>query len=860
MTIASAATPLRAQYLDIKRRHKDALVLFRIGDFYEAFDDDARVIARELSIVLTSKPMGKNLRVPLAGVPHHSLERHLATLIGRGLRVAICEQLTETPVKGGAAGRGLIERGVVRIVTPGTILEPGLLTGKINNFLAALASDGKRFGLAYADVTTGQFAATELQNAASALAEIGRTAPSEILVAQSYAGPDLPSDAFVTRRPDAEFQSARARRLLLQHFHARTLEPMGLTERSSLAAAAAGAIIAYLHETQTDAAEQLSRLSTYQASLFMTLDAPTLRSLEVFERDAAAEYPSLLATLDRTRTDMGGRMLRRWLRQPLLNVSEIVRRQELVDWLFRERRTRLDLTVALGEMSDLERLSGRARAKTITPREMLALGRSLEVIEKIRALLQRDAARLKPLIASLPACHASVNLIGRAIAEEEVAWSKQREIIKEGFSEELDRLRALLRDGKKFLAEIEQRERSRTGIKSLRVGYNKVFGYYIEVTKPNLHLVPASYTRKQTLTQAERFITLELKEHESLVTNAEGRLAELEASLFRHVCEQVGRERDEILIAAQTVALLDTASSLAEVAEDNSYVRPVVVEEPVLIIKDGRHPVIERALKDTPFVANDVSLGGSDAPQIALVTGPNMSGKSTFLRQAAIIVLMAQIGSFVPASEARIGVCDRIFTRAGLYDRIGRGESTFMTEMIETANILHHATPGSLILLDELGRGTSTYDGLAVARAVLEYIHNHPEVRSRTLFATHYHELAELEDLLPRLKNFCVEIIEQNGELIFLHRIRAGSSERSYGVYAARLAGLPRPVIKRAEELLGQYEERPSTAKDADRDFDGASENLARLLREVDLNSLSPVEALMKLYELRRIVEQYREG
>ncbi|MEJ7618232.1 MAG: DNA mismatch repair protein MutS [Pyrinomonadaceae bacterium] len=703
--------------------------------------------------------------------------------------------------------------GVLVNVTPGTILEPGLLIGKSNNFLAALATDGKRFGLAYADVTTGQFAATELPNAIHALAEIGRTAPAEILVAQNYAGPDLPSDAFVTRRPEAEFQPPRARRLLLQHFHARTLEPMGLTERSSHAAAAAGAIIAYLQETQIDAAEQLSRLSTYQASLFMTLDAPTLRSLEVFERNdsAAAEYPSLLATLDRTRTDMGGRMLRRWLRQPLLNVSEIVRRQELVDWLFRERRTRIDLTVALGEMSDLERLSGRARAKTITPREMLALGRSLELIENIRALLQRDAARLQPLLASLPACRASVDLIGRAIAEEDIGWSKQKEIIKEGFSEELDRLRALLRDGKKFLAEIEQRERTRTGIKSLRVGYNKVFGYYIEITKPNLHLVPASYTRKQTLTQAERFITLELKEHESLVVNAEGRLAELEASLFRQVCEQVGREREEILIAAQTIALLDTASSLAEVAEDNAYVRPVVVEEPVLIIREGRHPVIERALKDAPFVANDVSLGGDDAPQIALVTGPNMSGKSTFLRQAAIIVLMAQIGSFVPAAEARIGVCDRIFTRAGLYDRIGRGESTFMTEMIETANILHHATPGSLILMDELGRGTSTYDGLAVARSVLEYIHNHPGVRSRTLFATHYHELAELEELLPRLKNFCVEIREQNGELVFLHRIRR-KAERSYGVYAARLAGLPRPVVKRAEELLG-HEARGSTRK-----------------------------------------------
>lgn len=847
----TAATPLREQYLEIKRRHGDALVLFRIGDFYEAFDDDARVIARELSIVLTSKPMGKNLRVPLAGVPHHSLERHLATLIGRGLRVAICEQLTEAPVKSQTPGRGLIERGVVRIVTPGTVLEPGLLSGKANNYLGALATDGKRFGFAYADVTTGQFAATELPDAAAALAEIERIGPIEVLVAQSYAGPDLPAECFVTRRPDAEFQLPHARRLLRRHFGAQTLEPMGLAERNALAAPAAAAIIGYLHETQTDAAEQLSRLGTYQASSLMALDAPTLRGLEVFERDA--DGPSLLSTLDRTRTDMGGRLLRRWLRQPLLNVSEIVRRQELVEWFFRERRTRLDVCVALAEMADLERLTGRARAKTITAREMLALGRSLEIIDKIRALLQRDAARLKPLIASLPACHAPAELIRRAVAEEEIAWSKQKEIIKAGFSEELDRLRALLRDGKKFLAEIEQRERARTGIKSLRVGYNKVFGYYIEVTRPNLPLVPADYTRKQTLTQAERFITLELKEHEAMVMNAEERLAELEAGLFRQVCEQVARERDEILIAAQTVALIDTAAALAEVAEEYAYVRPTIVEEPVLMIKDGRHPVVERALHDAAFVANDLVLSGAgDGPQIALVTGPNMSGKSTFLRQAAVITLLAQIGSFVPAREARIGICDRIFTRAGLYDRINRGESTFMTEMIETAKILHHATPRSLILLDELGRGTSTYDGLAVARAVIEYIHHHPDVRSRTLFATHYHELTELEELLPRLANFCVEIVERDGELVFLHRIRAGSAERSYGVYAARLAGLPRPVIKRAEELLRDYETRRPANTNEPHDDDPASHDLARRLRDIDLNSLSPVEALVKLFELRQ--------
>ncbi len=850
-------TPLRKQYLDIKGRHTDAILLFRIGDFYEAFDDDARLLARELDIVLTSKPMGKNIRIPLAGVPHHSLERHLATLISRGHRVAICEQLTTVPVKG-EAGRGLIERDVVRIVTPGTVLEPGLLQSKVNNYLAACVSDGKRAGIAYADVTTGEFAATELENAAM-IPELQRFAPSELLVpakSQSDAQEEfLPG--FITKCEASYFEPDRARRALCEHFGVRSLTAFGLA-RWPLATAAAGAIIAYLGNTQTSASEQLTRLTSYHTDNFMTLDAQTFRSLEVFESGTGT--PTLFSILDQTRTAMGGRLLRRLLRQPLLDVAEIVRRQEHVAWFLSDRRARAELSAMFETMHDLERLSSRARAGVVSAQELLALGQSLEAIPRVRNVLQRESKRFSASLTALPSCEAAAKLINNAISEELPSRAQQAGVIRQGFSEELDQLRSLLSNGKTFLAELEQRERARTGIKSLRVGYNKVFGYFIEVTRPNLHLIPGDYTRKQTLANAERFVTLELKEYESLVVHAQERIEELEASLFRHVCAELSKSRQEILTAAASLAYLDVIISFAETAENSRYTRPTVVDSPQLYIKAGRHPVLERTLEDQPFVANDVELGGEGSPQIALITGPNMSGKSTYLRQAALIVLMAQTGCFVPAEAATVGLCDRIFTRIGLYDRIGSGESTFMTEMVETAQILHHATPRSLVLLDELGRGTSTYDGLAVARAVLEYIHNHPQLRTKTLFATHYHELTELSEVLPRLKNLHVEITEEGSELVFQYKISPGVAVKSYGVYAARLAGLPRPVVRRAEKLLGEYEagslhthlpekrlsQQASTARPHETE-------IAQALLDLDLDSISPVEAMMKLYELRRL-------
>ncbi len=842
-------TPIRRQYLEIKDNHQDAILLFRLGDFYEAFDDDARLLARELDIVLTSKPMGKGMRVPLAGFPFHSLERHLATLISRGHRVAICEQLSSNPVKG-KDGKRLIQREVTRIVTAGTIIEPQLLESGSNNYLCAFFSDGIRAGIAYADISTGDFAATEIENR-DALAEISRLSPAEILIAETQeelSNRDLPR--FVTRLKPEVFSFDQARKNLLKHFSTTTLKPFGL-EESPLAVSAAGAIISYLKDTQFGAADQLNRLKSYDFSEFMLLDGNTLRSLEVFQSATGA---CLLRVIDRTNTPMGARLLRRWLRQPLLDTAEIFRRQEHLVWFKENAYERSAAVEILSNVKDLERLSSRAKANHISAHELRAFGKSLELIPLLKQILQRDTIRFGQLLAHLPDCQKTAKLIDSSISEELPTKSTdQVGIIKKGFSEELDKLRESLQNGKNFLAALERRERERTGIKSLRVGFNKVFGYYIEITKSNLHLVPSDYSRKQTLVPCERFITLELKEHESLVIHAQERLEELENNLFRQICLEVGKARTEILLAAQTVSYLDAICSLAEIADEMNYNRPTVNETSLLRIKNGRHPVIEKLLRENgiDFITNDSALGGNGAPQIALITGPNASGKSTYLRQIALIVLLGQIGSFVPADEAVIGICDRIFTRIGLYDRIGAGESTFMTEMIETAEILHHASPRSLILLDELGRGTSTFDGLAVARSVLEFIHNHPKLKSRTLFATHYHELAELQEVLPNLENLHFLIEENAGELTFKYELEKGTALKSYGIYAAKLAGLPKPVIRRAEQLLNGYE--ISNEKSAVQPNDAGE--LERKLINLDLDSISPVEALMKLYELKKLAK-----
>jgi DNA mismatch repair protein MutS len=845
-------TPIRRQYLEIKAKHRNAILLFRLGDFYEAFDEDAKLLARELDITLTSKQIGKGERVPLAGVPHYVLERHLATLISRGHRVAICEQTSSAAVKGDD-GKKLIQRGVVRIVTAGTVIEPQLLDSKTNNYLASFFSDGQRTGIAYADITTGDFAATEVDNR-YALDELSRLSPAEIIIAETqetFSNQNLPQ--FVTKLSAEIFAFKEAEKSLLEHFNAKTLKPFGL-ENAPLAVRASGALVSYLNQTRDGSAEQLTRLTSYDFSRFMLLDANTLRSLEIFDSSTGA---SLLSVIDRTQTSLGGRLLRKWLRQPLLDVAEIFRRQEHVAWFKENSEEREKLRRILADLKDLERLSSRAKANYITAYELRVLSGSLDLIPPIKKILQKDPIRFGQLLVHLPECAEIKTLVVNGISDVLPArYIEQTGIIRDGFSEELDKLRELLRDGKIFLAELEKRERKRTGIKSLRVGFNKVFGYYIEVTKPNLHLVPPDYTRKQTLLPAERYITLELKEHESMVVHARERIAELENILFRQICRKVGEHRREILLAASSVAFLDAVSALADVADKLNYTRPTVNETSLLRIKNGRHAVVEKILsdKENRFVANDTSLGGNGAPQIALITGPNASGKSTYLRQTALIVLLAQIGSFVPADDAVVGICDRIFTRIGLYDKIGSGESTFMTEMIETAEILHHASPNSLILLDELGRGTSTYDGLAVARSVLEFIHNHPKLKSRTLFATHYHELSELQELLPKLENYFFVITEHGDKLSFEYKIAHGAALKSYGVYVSKLAGLPKPVVRRAAQLLEEYEMKnrsePKYAKQNEH-----SSQIDKILKDIDVDALSPVEALMKIYELKKISE-----
>lgn len=845
-------TPIRRQYLEIKAKHQNAILLFRLGDFYEAFDEDAKLLSRELDIALTSKQIGKGDRVPLAGIPHYVLERHLATLISRGHRVAICEQTSSAAVRSGD-GKKLIQREVVRIVTAGTVIEPQLLDSKINNYLVSFYSDGERTGIAYADITTGDFAVTEVNNR-DALAELSRLSPAEVIIAetqQTFSNKDLPR--YVTKIKADSFEYKNAEQSILKHFNAQTLRPFNL-DKTPTAVSAVGALIDYLNQTQTDIAEQLTRLTSYDFSQYMLLDANTLRSLEIFDSSSGA---SLLSVIDRTKTSMGGRLLRKWLRQPLLDVTEIFRRQEHVAWFAENEVEREDLRLILSDIKDLERLSSRAKVGGISAYELRVFGSSLELIGKIKKILQKDARRFGQLLVHLPECAEIVALIKNGISDALPSrYIEQTGIIRDGFSAELDKLRDILRDGKSFLAELEKRERSRTGIKSLRVGFNKVFGYYIEITKPNLHLVPSDYTRKQTLVPAERYITLELKEHESMVVHASERIVELENILFRQICNEIGKKRSEILLAASSVAFLDTICGLADAAVRFKYVRPAVNETSLLRVKNGRHAVVEKLLREQEirFVANDTALGGNGAPQIALITGPNASGKSTYLRQIALIVLLAQIGSFVPADEAVVGVCDRIFTRIGLYDKIGSGESTFMTEMTETAEILHHASPNSLILLDELGRGTSTYDGLAVARSVIEFIHNHPKLKSRTLFATHYHELSELEGLLTKLENYFFVIDEQAGNLTFQYKIAKGTALKSYGVYVSKLAGLPQPVVRRAEQLLAEYESRDS---DGNRFSDESGElgEIESEISSIDTDILSPVEALMKIYELKKIID-----
>ena len=853
-------TPMRRQYLRIKKQYPDAIVLFRLGDFYETFDEDAKTVAQVCDIVLTSRPVGKDQRVPLAGVPYHAVEGYLAKLIQAGHKVAIVEQVGDVSTK------GLVEREVVRVVTPGTVVEPLLLDERRNNYLVAVVVEGHNAGLAYTDITTGEFAATQFAGDDSLhhlWEEVERLQPAEVLVPKGQffqPGPLglLNTERVVTEHDPWPFDLETARQTLLEHFEVASLDGFGLAGLP-LAIRAAGGLLGYLSETQRSRLGQLSSLRTYSTEQFMILDAATRRNLELTETlRRGSVQGSLLGVLDATVTSLGGRLLRRWIQQPLLDLERLQARQNAVEALVTDHPLRTHLRTLLRQVADLERLTSRVVQGIARPRDLLGLRRSLEVLPEIQNLVQQGQVSSLGPLASFDPCSDIALLIGQAITDDPPPVLNLGGVIRPGFSTDLDAIVVASREAKTWIANLERQERARIGIKSLKVGYNKVFGYYLEVSRANAGLVPPEYIRKQTLVNAERYITPELKEYESLILNAQERILELEQILYRQVLEQIAAASARLFQAARLVAELDVYAALAEVAVRNRYVRPVLTtDDDELEIIAGRHPVVEVAQRDEPFVPNDTRF--SNAERILIITGPNMSGKSTYLRQVALIVLMAQIGSFVPADQARIGLVDRIFTRIGAQDEISAGQSTFMVEMLETAYLLNHATPRSLLVLDEVGRGTSTYDGISIAWAVVEHIHHHPRLRCRTLFATHYHELTQLADLLPWVRNYNVAVAEEKDRVVFLRRIVPGGADRSYGIHVAQLAGLPKPVLHRAQEILQELEREARSpvsprpvVKVRQLPLFAVGHPVLEELQRLDVSAMTPLEALNKLYELQR--------
>ena len=852
-------TPARRQYLRLKKQHQDAVMLFRMGDFYETFDDDARTLSRELDIALTSRSAGQGKRIPLAGIPYHALDSYLARLIKKGYKVAICEQVSDP-----ALSKGIVDREVVRVVTPGTVIEDSLLDNKANNYLAAAYSDGDDAGIAYVDITTSEFATSQFP-AEYLDVELARLSPAELLVSEADNPPEVESSVTVTTVEPEMFHREWAKDTLLDHFGVASLEAYGC-ENLPLAIRTAGAVVEYINRTQKTALSQITTLRTYSTMTYMVLDPQTRRNLELFEGGRWGDTrSSLYNVLDRTETPMGGRLLRRWLGQPLLDLAQLRHRQDSVSWFHCSSLRRERILALLESVSDMERLMNKVRGFNSMARDLLALAASLESAPTIKEILagDEDSPQVADLTEALRDNTVTIDLIRRSIQDEPPITVGDGKTIKPGFSADLDAIRAATTTAQGYIARLETGERERTGIKSLKVGYNKVFGYYIEVSNANLSLVPEDYIRRQTLVGGERYITPEMKEYESQILNSQDRLNELENSIFRQVCQQVADEAASIISTAQALAQTDVFCSLADVASRSDYCRPKLDEGDTIEIKEGRHPVVEQMLDQGDFVPNDTTMSSSDA-QLCLITGPNMAGKSTYIRQVAIITLMAQIGSFVPAESATIGLVDRIFSRVGLQDDLAVGQSTFMVEMVETAAILNHATPRSLIILDEIGRGTSTYDGLAIAKAVAEYIHNHPRLGCKTLFATHYHELTQLAESLPRVRNLNVAVSDENGSIVFLRRIVPGGADRSYGVHVAQLAGLPGSVVNRAWEVLRDLEtsdtserktrgrRRRSTPSPEQLPLLGATPPTLDELLALDVSSLTPLEAINKLYELQK--------
>ncbi len=859
-------SPLMQQYFSIKEEHKDSILFFRVGDFYEMFFDDAILASRELEITLTGKECGQEERAPMCGVPYHAVDTYVSRLIEKGYKVAICEQLEDPKTT-----KGMVKRDVIRIVTPGTVIESNMLDEKKNNYIMSIFKKGIYFGIAICDISTGDFFATQIaenNNFSTLLDEIAKYSPAEIVV-NSFLYSSLEEinairkrfNSYIDNSPDENFVPNNEELLSSYNIECEN-KPLDSLEGFELAAGAITSLLQYLTSTQKIKLEHINHINIYNLQKYMSLDITARRNLELLERQYdKGKKGTLLWVLDKTSTSMGGRLIRRWISEPLMDRVNINSRLEAVQDLKDNTILREELQKALKKVYDIERLVGKISYGNSNGREMNSLKASLEQIPEIKELLKQSQA---PLIIALnnnlDDCHDLAKLINDAIVDEPPITIKDGGIIKEGYNSLVDEYKKASTEGKTWLLELEQREKEKTGIKNLKIGFNKVFGYYLEVTKSNLGYVPDYYIRKQTLTNGERYITEELNELESKILTAEEKLVGLEYELFLQIRDELARNIQRLQKTASVIATLDVIASLATVADDMNYVKPIVNNEGEIDIKEGRHPVIEKMIDSGSFVANDTYLNG-EADRLSIITGPNMAGKSTYMRQVALITLMAQIGSFVPASYAKIGIVDKIFTRVGASDDLSMGQSTFMVEMMEVANILREATKNSLIILDEIGRGTSTYDGLSIAWAVVEHITNKEKCGAKTLFATHYHELTELENTVEGVKNYSIAVKEKGEDIIFLRKIVKGGTDESYGIHVAKLAGVPQTVVKRSNEILRSLEkknmltgQKKENKKQPEGQLDFYNYKLAEIAHEIDkinLNELTPIDALNTLMKMK---------
>ena len=893
-------TPLMQQYMQIKDQYKDCILFYRLGDFYEMFYEDANICSKELEITLTGKNVGQEERAPMCGVPYHAVDGYLTKLVSRGFRVAICEQVEDPKT-----AKGIVKREVIRIVTPGTNLNTQVMDETKNNYLMSVVHTINAYGLSVVDITTGDYYVTEVDNDRKLLDEIYKWSPSEIICNDTFLVSGIDTEALknynnivLSPLEPWYFDDELCIRALKEHFNVATLDGLGLKDYS-IGIIAAGSIMQFLTETQKSSLTHITRLIPYTFEKFMLLDSSTVRNLELTETMREKQKKgSLLWVLDKTKTAMGARLLRNYIEQPLIECNLIKERLEAVREFKENMITREEMREYLNPIYDLERLMSKISYKSANPRDLIAFGSSLSMLPHIKFLLKSfETVLIKDIYEQLDPLEDIYDLIQKSIVEEPPLLVKEGGIIKTGYNEDVDRLRKAKTEGKTWLMELEEKEREATGIKNLRIKYNRVFGYYLEVTNSYKDLVPDTWTRKQTLANAERYSTPKLKELEDIILGAEDRLFSLEYDLFCEIRDQIALEVKRIQQTAKAIARLDVFTSLALVAEQNNYVEPKINTSGSISIKNGRHPVVEKMMTNDMFVANDTLLDNKEN-RVSIITGPNMAGKSTYMRQTALIVLMAQIGSFVPADSADIGIVDRIFTRVGASDDLASGQSTFMVEMTEVANILRNATKNSLLILDEIGRGTSTFDGLSIAWAVVEHISNTSILGAKTLFATHYHELTELEGRLEGINNYCIAVKEQGDDIVFLRKIVKGGADKSYGIQVAKLAGVPSSVLKRASEIVAELsgndlvmkaknlsipdeeeyqqevlplepavhsstEKHSSKKSGRQRDMDQLSlfsvcgnEDIISDLRELDLTRMTPIDALNKLYQLQTKIKE----